>query len=26
MGFHQGWPICTEQLAALVEDAPNGFS
>lgn len=19
MGFHQGWPICTEQLAALVE-------
>ena len=22
MGFHQGWPICTEQLAALVE-APN---
>jgi uncharacterized protein YndB with AHSA1/START domain len=19
MGFHEGWPICTEQLAALVE-------
>ena len=19
MGFHQGWPLCTEQLAALVE-------
>lgn len=19
MGFHQGWPVCTEQLAALVE-------
>ena len=19
MGFHQGWAICTEQLAALVE-------
>jgi uncharacterized protein YndB with AHSA1/START domain len=19
MGFHQGWPICAEQLAALVE-------
>jgi uncharacterized protein YndB with AHSA1/START domain len=26
MGFHQGWPICTEQLAALVEDAPTGLS
>jgi uncharacterized protein YndB with AHSA1/START domain len=21
MGFHQGWPIATEQLAALVERA-----
>lgn len=26
MGFHQGWPICTEQLAALVESSPAGLS
>jgi uncharacterized protein YndB with AHSA1/START domain len=23
MGFHEGWPICTERLAALVETTPD---
>lgn len=26
MGFHQGWPICTEQLAALVEASGDALS